>query len=200
VKTAKKYTGPKPTRRFVRTSGAPFGAKDAPLIGEALQQIADENRVNNIRSLSPEMVFGIIETDPNHPLRTHGNYNWSIKEAARAHWIDHTALLIRSIHVVVVQAGRRDTRHPMFVIADAPTHRNGGVINRRTRVLHEDALENDPVFMSAISVHIRRIHNALAQLENLTSCRRPPAAIARLVMGLRGELDEYAAVGEAAAE
>lgn len=182
-------------KKFVPASGACFGSKDAPIIGEALQRIADANRVDDIRSLSPRSVFELVKLDPEHPLRPY--YNWNVKEAAEAHWIAHTSLLIRSIHVIEVNAGRRDVRHPMFVVADAPI-RGGG--NKRSRVLHEDVIANDPVFMSAISVHVRRIQQAVAQLEKLISCRRAPTDIEEMCAGHREVIDRYNARGERAAE
>src|ERR1700730_10998218 len=99
------------TRQYVRAPGAPIGSdKDAEIIGRCLQQIADEHRVDNVRSLDKKLVFGIIESDPNHPMRRF--YDWDERNAARAHWIERTGTLIRSVRVVVVSLPGREERRP----------------------------------------------------------------------------------------
>jgi|HubBroStandDraft_4_1064222.scaffolds.fasta_scaffold193499_3 hypothetical protein len=166
-------------RRYVRAAGAPFSDEDAPIIGRELQKIADAHQVGDLRQLDKKLVFGIVEANPRHPLRRF--YNWDVAAAARRHWLDCTAVLIRSIHVEV-RVGRMQKQVSMFSYAEAPTNQ-ARTHFKRTRVLTEDLLRNDPAFSSAVGFNIRRINDALRTLENLTSCRRVSPELRGLCTG-----------------
>ena len=187
-------TRPKMAPRFARASGAPISDEDAQIIGEELLRIAEAHKVDGIRSLDKHLVFAEVENDPNHPLRRF--YNWNEREAARLHWVDRTALLIRSVRVVTIEA-RVERHEPMFVRADVCTPEQP----KRTKVLRDDVLANDPIFASAIGYQVRSIENALRQLEGLTSGREPPKNIAALRDALRDAIDDYkASLSDKAAE
>ena len=156
------------------------------IIGEELQKIADAHRVNGIGALDKHLVFEAVEADPNHPLRRF--YDWDEGKAARKHWLEHSHRLIRSVHVVYVNVGKRPKFSPMFVSAETKIATGE---TKRMQVVSTDALANDPIFMSAVGGQIRQIYNAVAQLEAFTSSRGAPSEIVQLRVALREALDEY---------
>lgn len=186
-------------RRYVAASGAPFSDEDIQIIGEELAKIAEAHSVGDVRSLDHRLVFKIVKSDPNHPLRQF--YNWNVREAAEKHWLEHTRKIICSVRIVTAKVGQRETFAPMFVDASVS---DGRKVMRRTRVLRDDALVNDPISASHVGFQIRRIRDAVTSLETYTSeWRRPPKEVIGLRARLRQALDWYEtqlASGEEAAE
>jgi hypothetical protein len=177
----------KSARRYYRASGAPFSDEDAQIIGEALQKIAEANRIGDIRTLDKKIVFKEVERDPKHPLRKF--YDWDVRSAARKHWIDHTALIIRSIRVEI-RVGRNFPAKRIQVYESAEVPRLDHQPQRK-RVLIDDVLTNDPIFADAIGRRIRRIDTEIQGLETLTSCRKTSAPIARFLESIRSAMDAY---------
>lgn len=188
---------PKMAQRYVRAPAAPFSDDDAQIIGRELHKIARAHAINDLGQLDKKLVFGIVESDSKHPLRRF--YDWDESNAARKHWIEHTATLIRSVRIVGVGASPKEIN--LFTYAEVSSNVDGRTRTKRTRVLTEDLLQDDPAFASALGFHIRNIGHAAKKLEDLVSCRKTPIAIRRLCGGLREALDGYAAsLSDAAAE
>src|SRR5258708_29495091 len=80
---------------------------DAQSAGPALRGIAEKHKVNDIRSLTGEIVWAEIEADRHHPLRQLANYNVSQHDAARAHFVEVTRRLISGIRIVTVDLPKR---------------------------------------------------------------------------------------------
>jgi hypothetical protein len=193
-----------PTFQYSWQTGAPFGREDAELVGRELRKLADANEVDDVRALDKRAVFEAIYSDPAHPLRRlYGDFA-DEAGAARRHWIDLTGKMLSSIRVQVVRLGTHEFEapRPMFVHVEAHVRETGGSLIRRTRVLTEDALRNDPTFVSAAGLRVRAMMDSLGALEALVSWRRELVPeLVELCAGLRRELDGYLAkVNKAAAE
>lgn len=189
MKKPKLKASPKRGCQFVAATGAPFSNKQAAIIGAELQRIAEENRVDDIRSLDKHLVFEAVERDPRHPLRQF--YNWNESEAARAHWIERTGLLIRSVRIVTVNLGKMSKPMPMFLYDPNHMKRSPTERTRRGHVLTEDAMLNDPVFASAVSAQIRALELTLDRLEQTTSMRSSPVGVAELRDEVRVAMNRY---------
>lgn len=175
--------------RYVAATGSPFSDRDAAVIGRELARIADDNAVENIRALDVRLVLDEAKrkTSPLHKF-----YVWDRDAAAEAYYLAFTGRMIRSIRVVI-KTGRLETREPLFVTSrSVPRHNDRGKVVRRTaQVRRDDLLANDPLFMSAIGMHIRRVVDAVNTLERLTASRDAPAAVTSLVASLVSACAEY---------
>lgn len=186
--------------RYTAAPGSPFTDKQAEVIGRALAKIAESCKVDDIRSLNKHVVFAAIKADPKHPLRKF--YNWNVHEAARAHWLDRTLTLIRSVQIIYLDMPEIGEPQPMFVTADkVPVMRGDKFLRQRAQVLRSDLLRNDPIFMSAIGRMIRALTSSLKRLEALTSSRQAPREVKNLIHSVRSAINEYEeSVGGQAAE
>jgi len=184
--------------KYVAVRGSTISDEDAAVIGPALEDIASRNAVDNIRSLDKHLVLETVEGDPKHPLRKF--YNWNKSEAARAHWLQRTGDLIRSIRIVQVQMGRRQAPTPVFLHVPDHSRRARDEPRRRSSVLVQDVLANDPVYASALSAQIRIIIQALERLEHVTSLRATAPEVVRLRDSIRAAITEYHAEMQIAAE
>lgn len=186
-----KRLGPPVAVRFVAATGSPISDEKAQVYGAELLRLATVHRVSEIRSLDKRTVFAEVEQNPESPLRDY--YQWDVNRAARAHWLEQTAKLIRSIRTVTISAGKMQAPQPLFICAEAPVRDKDRVQYKNRHVVRDDALRSDPAFRSAVGKQIRSIQNALGQLEGFTSGREPPAEVARLRDSIRRALDTYLA-------
>jgi hypothetical protein len=62
---------------------------------------------------------------------------------------------------------------------------------QRSRVLRDDVLSSDPMFVSSLGQQIRQVKEALARLEHLANSRPTPENIMQLTRGLRVVLADY---------
>jgi hypothetical protein len=190
---------PQVAARFVAATGSPYSNEEAQIYGPELLRIATLYKVADVRSLAPEQVYAVVEKEPENPLRSPLRFHVDDKEEARAHRIDRAAHLIRSIQVVVT-VGKLQVPRRKFVSAVAPVKQGDKVLHRSRHVLREDALQNDPVFRSAIFKQVRNIQNALIQLERFTSEREATPEITLLRDSCRRAFDIYEAAVDKAAE
>ena len=196
---AAKKSVPVPAVQFY-AAGILKDDRDAEVVGRALLEIAERHGVEGLRALDARIVLDDVLASKDHPLRPY--YNWDVDTAARAHWLDRTSLLIRGVRCVYVQVNQKqiDRPKPLFVTADASVRSGERIERRRVQVVREDALHDAPTFMSAISLNIRRIQDALVQLERMTADGSTPGSILRLVKGLRQSMDDYSITLDVAAE
>ena len=183
-----------PAVRYVAATGAPISSKDAEIIGAELRKIAEAHACNNIRQLDKHVVMEEVERDRNSPLR---NYlEWDDKKAGKAYRLQQMGQLIRSIRIVPIKIpkGAMVVPQPMFFSAEnVPRYQGDKVIRHRAQVLSEDALNNDPIFMSILGQHIRRMMDSFKALERVSSARAPEE-IQDLVATLREVFDQYQAI------
>lgn len=182
---------------YSASAGSPFSDEDMGIIGPELRKIADENRVDELRSLDRRLVVETLEKDPDHPLWTAGRFDRDYKSAARKHWLAHAGLMIRSVRVVVVDLSGRPKTRPspgyFFVPAEVRTREQNGIA-RRSHVVAEDVLRDDPAFASALGAQVRIITGALQRLEHMTSMRdRVPSEVVLLRDRMRASVDDYLA-------
>jgi hypothetical protein len=172
--------------QFVKASGAPFSDESIQLIGRELLKIARANRVKDVRVLDKELVFAAIEADPKHPLRQF--YDWDVKRAARKHWLAWTQKMILSVRIEY-KVGRFTRPLPITLSAELPRLKHG---SKRRRVLTEDALKNDPVFVSAVGFRFRDIDTKISQLEMLIGARGwAPPGMGEALKKMRATIDDY---------
>jgi hypothetical protein len=199
----------RPTRlKFTAARGAPISDKEAAIAGRELLKIAEQFQVEGIRSVDAELVWSLIEADPHHPMRKLRVYETinDIASAARKHWIAQTDIVIRSvrtIRVVIHNIERPPTTcvRPLFAPpCSVQANRGGDVRTRNVRVIYDDMLENDPVYVASLAGIIRRIRTAIGSFEQITAARKPSEAVAQLRDDLRAALDEYMSGFAAAAE
>jgi hypothetical protein len=157
--------------------------RDAQMVGEELDKIAQANQINSINHLDPEMVFKTIENNPRHPL-------WRVYEknkdkAARKHWLEYTRRLITGVRVVIANVSKRPKVEPAYYSAEAPVRKNGSTVVRRTHIASSDVLANDPIFLSALSGKLRRFVSVLRELEQLASRRPTPPDVMQLLQDVR---------------
>ena len=182
---------------FRAAKGAPFSDEDAAVIGAELVKIAEDNRTD-VRSLDERLVWEKVKADPHHPMRRF--YDLDKDAAAEAHWIAHTAVLIRGIRVVtVLMKPRGEMRVPLFTYVPPKDHArlvDDAGAHRRKRVLTEDVLASDPDFGSALSEQIRLVRLAVRKYQHTVKMRKSPRLYSALAAALGAALDEFDAAGE----
>jgi hypothetical protein len=163
---------------------------DGQLVGEQLMRMAQARQINNIHYLDPEEVFEEVERNPEHPLRK--VFDWNDQSAARTQRIDYTRRLITTVRVIVahVKAGPRITE-PLFVTAKAPVVQPGSPALRRSHILSNDMLANDPAFASVVSRYTRQMLNELNKLEHLARSRPLPAEVQQLITDVRAAANAH---------
>jgi len=174
---------------FVAAPGSPFSEADVAVIGRELVKIAERNRVGDVRSLDKRLVLAAVEEDEDHPLRPY--FEWDDAKAARSYRLVQAATMIRSVRIVSSGVGPRAQPIPLFLFDPDHTKRVPGETARRSRVLTEDLLKDDPAFASNLAHSIRSITFTLERIEHMTSMRRTPPEVVRYRDGLRAVTDDY---------
>ncbi len=184
--------------RFVAAAGARFTDEEAQIIGTELARIAEENRVEQIRSLDRDLVLSIVERTKDHPLRPF--FEWDQAKAARAHRLAQAGVMIRSVRVVHVTGRVPEIPEPLFMYVPDGSSKRGDPtsIFRRTRVLTADAMQDDPIFASALGAMIHNLRLQIRRLSRTTSARPCAPEIVRLASELQGAIDRYSTTVAAA--
>lgn len=176
---------------YVPAAGSPFSETDMLVIGPALARIAEQNRVEDLRSLDKHLVYEAVEADPHHPLRPF--LNWDDLAAARLHRIAQVQTLIRSVRIITVQMGKRSSPEPMFIHVPDAAKRPHGATQQRSQVLMADVLNNDPAYASALSSKMRVLQSTFRQLEHVVNGRgeEAPTEFAMFCQEVRAAIDRY---------
>jgi hypothetical protein len=165
-------------------------AEHAQLFGETCRRLAEELKYDDVRSLTGEDVFSRIEADPRHPCRV--LYSWDDAKDARRQRVADTSAWITSLRYVSAPS----SKHKLAVFLAAPAPVDGGHHVQR-KVLREDVIKHDAIFSGAIKGQIKRIRDALVQLEALTASRRPTGDVQALRDEIRAAFLAYDSAGEA---
>jgi hypothetical protein len=177
--------------RFERATGAPIKPEDAAIIGRELLRIATAHRIQDVRAVSKHIVLEEVLADANNPMRPF--YNWDVNEAAHAHWLERTQVLINSIRIV--EAGVRPKKpRKMFVsVNDTRETDEDGQINthKGMRLLAPDAARNNDIFVQYLETCIGRIAQALQSAEDWAERGNTPARHQQLLRELREALSRY---------
>ena len=98
-----------------------------------------------------------------------------------------------SVRYMAVQLppGSVQKPRPRFVSAYTRTENGTRIEKRRVQVIREDALRDNPTFMSATGMNIRRIEAALLQLEKVTSKREAPTGVSRFRDEIKSAFERY---------
>ena len=185
--------------RFVPAPGSPFSEEDVAVIGVELLRIAERNKVGDVRSLDKRLVLAAVEADEDHPLRRF--FEWDDAKAARSFRLVQAATMIRSVRVLSSGVGAREKPMPLFLFDPDHTRRVPGEAARRSRVVSEDLLRDDPAFVSNVAHTVRQITHMLERLEHVTSLRKGvPEQVLRYRDALRAATDDYLGELASAAE
>lgn len=188
---------------FQAVRGSPFSNEDAEVIGPELLKIAEQNRVDDVRSLDSKLVYAAVEADPDHPLR---RFVWFEDDdaAARAGRLARVGLLIRSVRIIYLTIRKREQPAPMFLYDPKHGTRPKSDVEpaRRSHVLIDDALKDDPAFVSTLNGQIQLIRNAFKRLDHIANLRSVPVHVKAFLVAQRKafkELDAATDSNEAAA-
>lgn len=185
--------------QYQAARGSPFADSDAEVIGPELVKIAEANRVGDIRSLDKKLVFEVVEADEHHPLRQF--YDWDDERMARQARLERTALMIRSIRILTPSLPELSRPSPLVLFDPDHVQRrsNAPEARRRSHVLIQDVVNDDPTFISSLTAQIVRIRQGVERLDHVAALRKTPMPIRRLVSDLAAAFAAYDGSEEAAA-
>jgi hypothetical protein len=178
-------------KRYVAATGSGYSEDEAQLIGTELALIAKANKTD-VSSLDKVIVYERVEKTPDHPLRPF--YEWDDAKAARANRLCVTGNMIRCIRTVDIGHNSNGTelRRPEFLYVPNGTVKAEGNA-RRSRVLTDDVLANDPMFANALGHKIRMVKFAVEGLAWLARSRSTSPEVSRLVETMEAALNAYLA-------
>lgn len=192
-------------KRWVAIPSSNYTDSQAQVIGEELARIAEENNVDDVRSLDERLVYGSVKRDvkAGRPNRLKAFYNWDDEVEADKRRLEVTKLMIRCIRPVridnVAGLNRTLSELPAYTSITLPPGRREATTaagkQLRKRVLTPDVMKSDPLFANAIGRKIREVRRTVADFSSYVRAKEgAPPEMVELADALERALEDYEAL------